>query len=132
MHFNVALDLLSSQITYPSFTELVDHTYGELVGEFRPYFDFVIRSGAVGLVVLILHSIQDEGLDSNNGCLMFGVMFLATLFFIFPGLFVVIFGFIFVFFYVFEFSMKSPFQTCPLCLSPRLSFGGFLLRHRKW
>ena len=92
MHFNVALDLLSTQMTYPSLPEFLELFYEGLVGEWRPYWDFVIRSGAVGLIILTLYFNQDEGtdfnLDFNAGC----TMFLSALVFIVPALFVFVIG----------------------------------------
>ena len=92
MDFNIALDLLSTQVTYPSLTELITEliqgSYDKMAGDSKPVWDVVIRFGAIGVVIITLYSIQDEdtdyNLDFNAGC----VMFLAALVFIVPALFV--------------------------------------------
>lgn len=83
MHFNVALDLLSTQMTYPSLPEFLELFYEELVGDSRPVVEFVIRSSAVIVIILALYLFKEEN-RALPGC----VIFLAALVFIVPALFV--------------------------------------------
>ena len=75
------------------FLQALYQGYYMLYEEGKTFWDFVVRAGAVGVIVLHLYLIQDEdtnfNLDFQTAC----IMFLAALFFTVPALFAGLFFF---------------------------------------